>query len=225
VGLTEQLKERMEELRASRQRIVAAADEERRRLERAVHDGAQEQLTALSVKAKLAEDLAERDPEEARGLVEQLQAGAGEALENLRDLARGVYPPLLADRGLPAALEAQARKLPFPAVVEADGIGRYPQGSEAAIYFCVLEALQNVAKYSGASNVVVRVEERDDRLTFTVTDDGIGFDPGRTGYGTGLQSMADRLAALDGELLVRSTPGKGATVAGRLPVRALEHAS
>jgi signal transduction histidine kinase len=139
-------------------------------------------------------------------------------LENLRDLARGIYPPLLADQGLAAALDSQARKSAVSVTLESDGIGRYDQEHEAAIYFCALEALQNVAKYASATSVSIRLAERDGRLTFEVTDDGSGFDPKETGYGTGLQGMADRLAALEGALEVRSSPGAGTTVVGSVPV-------
>jgi signal transduction histidine kinase len=222
-GLTGQLQERMAELAASRKRIVEAADGERRRLERDIHDGAQQQLVALSVMARLAETAVDSDKDSARALVTQARADAKDALENLRDLARGIYPPLLADQGLAAALEAQARKAPVPVTVESGGIGRYPQEAEAAIYFCVLEALQNVVKYAGASQAAICLAGPDGGLEFSVTDDGAGFDPGPAGHGTGLQGMADRMAALGGDLQIRSQPGHGTTVTGRLPVRALEH--
>jgi signal transduction histidine kinase len=224
-GLTGQLKQRLAELRASRKRIVAAADGERRRLERNIHDGAQQQLVALSVLARLAETSVDGDKEGARALLVQAQTDATGALENLRDLARGIYPPLLADQGLAAALETHARKSPVPVAVEADGPRRYPPEIEAAVYFCVLEALQNIAKYAGASLITVRLAGPAGTggiLEFSVTDDGTGFDPGSAGYGTGLQGMADRLAALGGDLQVQSEPGHGTTVTGRLPGRALE---
>jgi signal transduction histidine kinase len=226
-GLTGQLKQRMAELRASRKRVVEAADSERRRLERNIHDGAQQQLVALSVMARLAETTVDSDKESARAMVVQAQADATEALENLRDLARGIYPPLLAEQGLAAALEAQASRSPFPVTVEAEGRGRYPQEAEAAVYFCVLEALQNSAKYANASRAAVHLAGPagpGGALEFSVTDDGTGFDPGSAGYGTGLQGMADRMAALGGDLQVLSEPGHGTTVTGRLPVRALERA-
>ena len=143
---------------------------------------------------------------------------ANDALENLRDLARGIYPPLLADQGLAAALEAQARRSPVPVIVESDGIGRYPQEMESAAYFCVLEALNNVAKYAGASRAQIRLSEQDGRLIFEVVDDGLGFDLAATAYGTGLQGMADRLDAIGGTLEVRSERGAGTNVAGRIPV-------
>jgi signal transduction histidine kinase len=133
----------IEELRASRQRLVAAQDDERRRLERNIHDGAQQQLVALSVKMRLLKALSRKDPGKADELVDQLQADTQDALSDLRDLARGIYPPLLADKGLTAALEAQARKAPFPVHVEPNGVGRYSPDAEATAYFCVLEALQN----------------------------------------------------------------------------------
>jgi signal transduction histidine kinase len=222
-GLTSQLQDRMAELRASRKRIVEAADGERRRLERNLHDGAQQQLVALSVMARLAETAMDSDKDSARALVTQARADAQDALENLRDLARGIYPPLLADHGLAAALEAQARKAPVPVTVESGGIARYPQEAEAAIYFCVLEALQNIAKYAGACQAAICLAGPDDGLQFSVTDDGAGFDPAPAGRGTGLQGMTDRMAALGGNLQIRSQPGHGTTVTGRLPARALEH--
>src|SRR5205823_4537029 len=152
-------------------------------------------------------------------LLGKLQGQATEALDDLRDLARGIYPPLLADQGLAAALAAQARKAPFPVEVQSDGIDRYPQEAEAAVYFCCLEALQNVAKYAGATKATVRLRADGEGVSFEVTDDGRGFDSDRTPLGSGLQNMADRLAALGGTLAVRSHPGQGTTVAGRLPLR------
>jgi len=212
----------IEELRASRQRLVAAQDEERRKIERNIHDGAQQQLVALAVKQRLVAGLIDRDQEKAKALIEDVQRETAEALADLRDLARGIYPPLLADKGLPAALEAQARKSIVSTVVEFDGGARYAQEIESAVYFCCLEALQNVAKYANAPSAWIRLAEGDDVLTFEVSDDGVGFDPGARGYGTGLQGMADRLAALGGEREVRSAPGGGTTVMGRLPVRVQE---
>ena len=206
----------IEELRDSRRRLVTAQDEERRRLERNIHDGAQQQLVALSIKLGLAESLVDRDPSKARELMSALRAESSEALDNLRDLARGIYPPLLADQGLAAALIAQARKVPIPVTVESDGVGRYPQDVEVTVYFCTLEALQNVAKYARATTATVRLAASDS-LTFEVTDDGVGFDPAATGYGTGLQGMADRLDALGGTLTVQSAPGSGTVITGRVP--------
>ena len=208
----------IEELRESRRRIVNAQDEERRRIERNIHDGAQQQLVALSVKLGLAERLVPQDPAKAVAMLEQAKAETGEAIEDLRDLARGIYPPVLADRGLVAALEGQARKSAVGVVVESDGIGRYPQETEAAVYFSCLEALQNVAKYSEATAATVRLAQRNGTLNFTVADDGRGFDPASAERGSGLQGIADRLAALGGTFEVRSAPGQGTAVSGSLPV-------
>jgi signal transduction histidine kinase len=141
-------------------------------------------------------------------------------LDDLRDLARGIYPPLLADQGLGAALEAQARRSTVPVVVDTDGVGRHEPEVEAAVYFSCLEALQNVAKYARATSATVHIREASGRLEFRIHDDGAGFDAGATSYGTGLQGIADRLAALDGTLAVASTPGSGTTITGSLPAQA-----
>ena len=208
----------IEELRESRRRIVAAQDARAKQLERNIHDGAQQQLVALAVQLRLAEQFTERDPGKAKSLLARLQSQANSALEDLRDLARGIYPPLLADKGLRAAIEAQANKAAVPVTVEVDGIGRYPPDVEATVYFSTLEALANVAKYAAASAATVRLRQENGSLRFTVSDDGRGFDPSATTYGTGLQGIEDRLAALGGELSVRSAAGEGTTVDGRLPV-------
>jgi signal transduction histidine kinase len=218
VRLTEELKANLAELKASRQRIVAAQDAERRRLERNLHDGAQQQLVALSMKLGLAGAMIGKDPNQAARLVDDLRTDTQEALDNLRDLARGVYPPLLADQGLVAALESQSRKVSVPLIVDGDGIGRYAQEVEAAVYFCTLEALQNVSKYAHASRIEVRIRDKEGELGFTITDDGEGFDMSATSYGTGLQGMVDRLAAQGGILDIRSHPGEGTTVSGRVPI-------
>jgi signal transduction histidine kinase len=208
----------IEELRASRQRLVAAQDEERRRLERNIHDGAQQQLVALTVKLRLLEQIVGRDPAKATEIATQLQTEASAALDDLRDLARGIYPPLLADKGLPAALEAQARKLPVPVSVEAGDLGRLSQDVEAAIYFSCLEALQNVTKYAEASQVRISLARSNGRLSFAVTDDGVGFDPSAASHGTGLQGIADRLDALGGTFEIVSTLCEGTAVNGSVPV-------
>jgi signal transduction histidine kinase len=218
VRLTEELKAKLEELRASRQRLVSAQDEERRRLERNIHDGAQQQLVALAVKLNLVETFSEKNPSRAKEMAAQAKSELQEALDDLRDLARGIYPPLLADKGLAAALEAQARKAAVPVTIEPNGVGRYPQEAEAATYFCVLEALQNAAKYADASSVTVRLGQEGGELVFEVVDDGRGFDPAATPPGSGLQNMADRLEALGGAVEVASAPGDGTKVTGRIPV-------
>ena len=218
VGLTADLQMRLEELRASRQRLVSAQDAERRRLERNLHDGAQQHLVALKVKLGLAEMLASKDPERARQTLEQLKTDTDEALETLRDLARGIYPPLLAEKGLPTALESQARKATVPVTVDAGGIGRYSQDIEATVYFCVLEALQNVQKYAGATRVSVQVRDNDGVLTFDVTDDGSGFDAQTVRWGAGLTNMKDRVDALDGAVQIESAPGHGTRISGAIPL-------
>ena len=212
VGLTADLQARLEDLRASRQRLVAAQDQERRRLERNLHDGAQQNLVALKVKLGLVEMLSTKDPARARTMIGELKADADEALETLRDLARGIYPPLLADQGLAAALEAQARKATLPVAVEVRGVARYSQEVEAAVYFCCLEALQNVQKYASAGSAAISLREGDGSVTFEVSDDGVGFDVDNVARGAGLQNMHDRLEALGGAITVHSRPG--ATVVG-----------
>jgi signal transduction histidine kinase len=205
----------IEDLRASRQRLVAAQDETRRRLERNIHDGAQQDLVALAIKLRLVETSVNEEP--AKQMLGELQADATGALENLRDLARGVYPPLLADLGLVPALDAQARKSPVPVAVDADGIGRFGQDIEAAVYFCCLEALQNIAKYARATQARICLEAQNGTLRFIVSDDGSGYDARHTPLGSGQRNMADRLAALGGQLEVRSAPGQGTTITAQLP--------
>ena len=169
------------------------------------------------MKLRLLEQLSARDTAKAQTLAGELQTDASDALENLRDLARGIYPPLLADKGLAAALEAQARKAAVRTTVEAVDPGRFSQDIEAAVYFSCLEALQNVAKYANATQASIALTNGDGQLRFSVTDDGEGFDTSSTGYGTGLQGIADRLAAIGGALSVTSSPGAGTTIEGTVP--------
>jgi len=208
----------IEELRASRQRLVAAQDEERRRLERNIHDGAQQQLVALGVKLRLADTFVDRAPPKAHELMSQLQDETQAAIDDLRDLARGIYPPLLADRGLEAALDAQARKSPTSVAVSAAGLERYDQDIEAAVYFACLEALQNVTKYAAATHASIELAQRNGSLEFVVIDDGSGFDPANVTLGSGLQGMTDRIDAIGGRLTIESEPGGGTTVRGSVPV-------
>jgi signal transduction histidine kinase len=208
----------IEDLRASRQRLVAAQDDERRKIERNLHDGAQQQLVALAVQLRLLEQSAGKDPERDRELAARLGSQANAALEDLRELARGIFPPLLADKGLGAALEAQSRKAAVPTTVDADGVGRYPQEIESAVYFCVLEALNNVAKYAGATRATITLAQAGGHLTFEVDDDGAGFEVDRARGGTGIRGMADRLDAIGGSLTIRSVPGEGSAVGGRVAV-------
>ncbi|HEY7399650.1 MAG TPA: histidine kinase [Actinomycetota bacterium] len=211
----------IEELRASRRRIVTAQDARAKALERNIHDGAQQQLVAMAVKLRLAEQMTERDTSKAREILGQLQVEATETLENLRDLARGIYPPLLADQGLAAALESQARKVPLPVVIEADARLRFAPEVEAAVYFCCLEALQNVTKYANASRATVRITSGHGELRVEVEDDGSGFDQAVTHAGTGIQGMTDRMDALGGSLLVESERGRGTRIVGTVPAEAI----
>jgi signal transduction histidine kinase len=218
----DEISRQAQELRASSQRIVAAQDAERRRLERNIHDGAQQHLVALAVRLRMAASAAAKDPEKAARMLEELRNQAAEGLETLGDLARGIYPPVLADQGLIAAIRAQTEKLPMRVDVEAGDLRRYSLETEAAVYFCCLEALQNVAKYAEASRTVVRLDEKDGVLTFTVADDGAGFDPTAGPKGSGLQNITDRVEALGGTLAIESEPGRGTRVTGRIPIEAAQ---
>jgi signal transduction histidine kinase len=216
-ALTADLEATIDELRASRRRLVEAQDAERRKIERNLHDGAQQQLIALSIQLGLLEDAAD-DSDAVRELTPLLKEAARAALDDLRSLARGIYPPLLAEQGLVAALQAQVRKAPLPVQIEADGVGRYPPDTESTVYFCTLEALQNIAKYAEASSAEIRLACPGRSLSFTISDDGAGFEPATAHRGSGLQGMADRLAALGGTFEFRSAPGHGTTLSGQLPV-------
>jgi signal transduction histidine kinase len=220
VGLTADLRRRLEELRASRERLVSAQDAERRRLERNIHDGAQQNLVALKVKLGLARHAWRKQPERMEALLDELVADADESLNTVRELARGIYPPLLAEKGLASALEAQGRRAPIPVLVDTNGSGRYRPDLEAAIYFCCLEALQNAAKHSGAGLVQIQISQQNGELVFAVRDDGRGYDAARIKSGSGLQNMIDRVEALGGRLEIESAIGTGTQVTGHIPVLA-----
>lgn len=218
-AMTAALERRVVELRESRRRLVAVQDETRRRLERDLHDGAQQQLVALSVKLGLARTIAEKD--RATSTVEALQRLAGDAdrvVDTVRDFARGVYPPLLEAEGLGPTVTAQARRSPIPVKVCADGLARYDRAVESTINVCVVEALRNTARHANASRVVVTIAQQDGVVSFDVCDDGSGFDPSTTPRGAGLTNLADRIDALAGTLSVRTVPGGGTTIAGTIPV-------
>jgi len=209
-----------DELQASRTRIVAAADAERRRIERDLHDGAQQHLTSLAVKLLLAATLAAPDSDLA-GLLEDLGAELKDTGQELRNLVHGIYPPLLRENGLAAALSDAARLSTLPVTVRAASLGRYPADIEAAVYFCCLEALQNAGKHAGErATIRLRVREEPGTLMFEVVDDGAGFDTRGRGLGAGLRNMTDRMGAFGGRLLVESAPGEGTRVAGAVPVPA-----
>jgi signal transduction histidine kinase len=232
VRLTAELQARLTEisrqagaLRASRQRIVATQDAERRRLERNIHDGAQQNLVALTVKLRLAASLAKRDPQRARAAVKALEDESDQALRTLTALARGIYPPLLRDQGLVTALRAEADRMPLPATVRADGANRLPPEVEAAVYFVCLEAMQNVTKHARASRVEINIRAVADELSFEITDDGAGFDVAKDAHGSGLRNMIDRIEGIGGRLEIRSAARQGTTVTGTVPVGALEAVS
>jgi signal transduction histidine kinase len=207
------------ELRASRARILAAADEERRRIERDLHDGGQQRLVALRIRLELAEELMKQDPGRARNMLHLLGGELDAALDELRSLAAGVFPSLLAARGLPDAIRTAALQSPVPTSVEVEGSDRYPNEVETAAYFCCIEALQNVAKHAPEASSVTISLNRNGDLRFEVRDDGPGFVLDTTA-GDGLVNMRDRMAAVGGELEIRSAPGAGTMVVGTIPVDA-----
>jgi signal transduction histidine kinase len=211
-------KRQEEEIRASRARIVQAADDARRKLERNLHDGAQQRLVSLSLSLRLAEAKLASDPKQAGEILAGARDELAFAVDELRELARGIHPAVLTERGLAAALEGVVARTPLPVELELPGL-RLPDQVEAAAYYVVSEALTNVAKYAGASAAHVRVlhDEELELVTVEVSDDGAGgADPGQ---GSGLRGLADRLAALDGTLDVESPAGEGTRVRAAIPVR------
>ena len=213
-----QLRLKADELQASRTRLVAAADDERRRIERNLHDGAQQHLVALAVRVRLLGEVSRKDPDRAKALMHQLQDDVTTALEELRILAHGIYPPLLSSGGLAQALAAACRQAPLPADVDAVGIGRHPPEVEAAVYFCCVEALQNAGKHAGSgASAHIRLWQDARALHFEVSDDGSGFEPNGRRTGAGLMNMRDRIGAVGGEITVDSGPGRGTKVSGVIP--------
>jgi signal transduction histidine kinase len=217
--LRSRLNERLDELRASRRRLLAAQDRARHALERDLHDGAQQELVALKVKLGLARTIATR--EGATELADRLADTAlvaDLAVETLRDVARGIYPPLLDAEGLPAALSAQARRADLAVTVLDRGTPRYSRELESTAYFCALEALQNAARHSHAEHTHIELDGTGSTLTVTVTDNGAGFDPDNPVNGAGLAHMTDRAEAAGGTLTVDSRTGHGTTIRLALPV-------
>jgi signal transduction histidine kinase len=211
------------EVRRSRARIAASADAERRRIERDLHDGAQQRLVALRIELGLLEDLADRDPGRLPARLRELERNAEEALDELRALAHGVCPPLLTDRGIANALEAAAHRSTTPVAVGAHGVGRYPPEVETAVYFVALEALQNIDKHAlRAAHASVDLDGRGGReLRFVVHDDGPGAEQAVIDAGAGVLNMRDRILAVGGRLEITSRPGRGTTVRGTVPVTPL----
>ena len=211
------LRARVDDLRTARQRIIAAADAERRRIERDLHDGAQQRMVAVAVTLGLAEARFASDPKSAIELISQAREEAQAAVKELRELARGIHPAVLSDHGLGPALEALASRAPVPVDVSGVPDGQLDHEVEACPYYVTAEALTNVAKYARASSASVELSLEDDRLRVRVSDDGVGgADPAT---GTGLRGLRDRVDALDGDLEVDSPPGGGTTVTAEVPVR------
>lgn len=209
----------LNDLRAAQRRVALAGDAERRRIERDLHDGAQQRLMALRLELGLLEERVSDDPKRATEMLRSLRLELDEALEELRELAHGLYPPLLASDGLEAALAATARRSAIPLTIDARGMTRAPRAIESTAYFCCLEALQNAAKHAGPdARAVIELRMEDGSLSFSVRDDGAGFDPGDLRPGYGLINLRDRLSALGGDASVTSAPGAGTMVTGHIPL-------
>jgi len=215
----DELRNKADELRASRARVVAAADAERRRIERDLHDGAQGYLAGMTVNLQAARRLVDSDPQKAKALLGELRSSAQQAIESFRDLSHGIYPPLLQDRGLAEALSDAARRAPIATRIEAATLRRFEPEVEATVYFCCLEALQNAAKHAGeGSRATVRISEHAGGLLFEVVDDGAGLAPQYRSRGAGITNMQDRLGAISGDLRIDSGPGQGTRVIGTIPL-------
>jgi signal transduction histidine kinase len=214
------LSERTRELEESRARLAVAAVEARRSIERDLHDGAQQRLATIAVDLGRATRMFDQDPPQARTIVHGLQGQLEAAIRELRDLAHGIYPPLLGERGLVGALPAAARRSILPCTVDVPSLGRHSPSVEAAVYFCCTEAIHNADRHSGGSIISVQAadDEGPDRgLRFSVSDDGHGFDPSTVRSAHGLTGMRDRIRAAGGELRIISVPGRGTTVEGHFP--------
>jgi signal transduction histidine kinase len=214
----DELRKQAGELRESRARIIASGDAERRRVERDLHDGAQQHLVALAVNLRLAREIIADDPDAGTEMLAQMAEDVQVTIKELRELAHGIYPPLLADAGLPEALRAAAGRCAIPVGVSTESIGRYSQGVETAVYFCCLEAMQNAAKHAPQATAQVRIWEESGGVLFSVSDDGPGFDPAKARSGHGFVNMADRLGAIGGTVRWESRPGHGSTISGSVPV-------
>jgi signal transduction histidine kinase len=213
-----ELQEHAEALRASRARVVAAGDAERRRIERNLHDGAQQHLIGLAVNLKVARELAQSEPERAAEILAQLSAEVHAAIEELRDLAHGIYPPLLAERGLADAVRGALARSGAQGAVRADGLGRFSPTVESTAYFCCVEGIQNAVKHGDGARVAVRLWTQTGTLMFEVDDDGPGFDPATATEGAGITNMRDRVGALGGTLRVDASPGGGTHITAALPL-------
>lgn len=210
---------RADELQASRGRLVHAQDTERRRLESNLHEGAQQEVMALKVQIRLLMQVARGESaEEIADILSEIAGDIQAAVEEIRSLARGLYPPLLESEGLEAAVVSQAQGSPIPVELKSEGIGRHPKEVESAVYFAVAEAMTNAVKHAYPSRIDITLSESDGFLTVDVEDDGVGFDLHQTGDGIGLVNIRDRVQALGGEVDFVSAPGAGTTVAARIPI-------
>ncbi len=219
VILQSELQSLLNELKAAQRRVATAGDTERRRIERNLHDGAQQRLMAVRLELGIVSEHLEDDPASAHCELDRLRGELDEALEELRELAHGLYPPLLASDGLLAAISGTARRAPIPVEVDSPGVPRLPQAIENAAYFCCTEALQNAVKHGGAGvRAVIHLVVRHGALEFRVSDNGLGFDRDAVPCGYGLTSLADRAAALGGEVVIRSRPGEGTSLTGQIPL-------
>jgi signal transduction histidine kinase len=213
------LADRADQLAASRARLVKATDSERRRIERDLHDGAQQHLVALAINLRLAQRIADKNPAQCGPLLVELAAQLQAGIEEIRRLAHGIYPPLLASGGLAQVIPAAAAKAPVTTNATIDHIGRYSPEIETAVYFCCLEALQNTAKHAGgAATATIKANHDGTDLTVTIADNGCGFDPATTTQGTGLTNMADRVAVVSGSLRIDSHPLEGTRITITIPI-------
>jgi signal transduction histidine kinase len=220
--LGNELRNSLRELNESRARVVSSADRQLQRIERDLHDGAQQSLVALRIRLDLAGGALRENPDRAVQILSELGTEVDAALDQVRSLARGVYPSLLADRGLRDALKTAALRSPVRTTVETDGLGtaRYGQEIESAVYFCCLEAMQNAMKHAGGVKTISVALAECGKLRFEVRDDGAGFQPQAVAGGSGLIGMRDRIAAVGGRLIIRTAPGAGTSVSGTVPLRA-----
>ncbi|WP_117209189.1 CHASE3 domain-containing protein [Allorhizocola rhizosphaerae] len=208
-----------DELAASRQRIVTAADQARRRIERDLHDGIQQRLVAFVLDTRAAREMvSQEDRPELAGQLDRLTAGLGEAVNELREISRGIHPAILSEAGLAVALKALGRRSPVPVELDLDVAGRLPEPVEVCAYYVVSEALANAAKHAQASFVTIRAHARDGLLRLEISDDGVGG--AASGRGSGLVGLTDRVEALGGTVTVTSPPGEGTTLAADLPIAA-----
>jgi signal transduction histidine kinase len=218
--LQQELRHAVEDLQASRKRLVAVGAHERRKIERDLHDSAQQQLVAVRIQLELARERLQGDGEVADQLAE-IAEELDRALDELRAVSQGIYPPLLEEEGLASALKQATRRVPIPVKSDLQEVGRHPEEVETAIYFCFLEALQNSAKHGGEEvTVSIQLWKEPHLVRFAIVDDGLGFVPSRHhNGGTGLTNMSDRLGAIGGTISIRSAPGRGTYIDGAVKVR------